>query len=300
MLDAVGQIERGWHVVRLEIAEHLADAAASLLADEGVTTLVTGVCETAPGTVVAGRAVLEAHVPGADAAGLAATLSRWLSSLATIEPAAGDARVRTDPLPAVDWDEVFRRHHRPISIGTHLLVAPPWEVPRAPGREVLVIEPGMAFGTGQHETTRTCLEEIETATASGTVRTALDVGTGTGVLATALSRLGVPFVVALDTDRSVIPLARSNLLRNRAGAVGLVAGGVPAVRGPFDLVVANLLADLLIAEAAALVAVLAPAGRLVISGVLDTQLDGVTAAFPGLRVAATRAAGPWRTVRLQR
>jgi ribosomal protein L11 methyltransferase len=300
MLAAVGQIERGWCVVRLELADHLADAAASLLADEGVTTLVTGVRDMTPGARVPRRAVLEAHVREASAPHLAETLSGWLTSLATIEPAARDARVTTDALPAVDWDAVFRRHHHPITIGARLLVAPPWDVPEAPGREVLVIQPGMAFGTGQHETTRTCLEEIEALAAPGTVRSALDVGTGSGVLAAALSRLGVPSVVALDTDRAVIPLARSNLIRNRAGAVVLVVGGVSAVRGPFDVVVANLLADLLIAEAAALVGVLAPGGRLVVSGVLDTQVDAVIAALPGLRLAASRLAGPWRTLRLQR
>ena len=86
---------------------------------------------------------------------LLAKLARWLDSLATIEPAAADVRIATAPLAPVDWEAAFRLHHRPLAIGHRLLVAPPWNVPDAPGREVLVIEPGMAFGTGQHETTRT-------------------------------------------------------------------------------------------------------------------------------------------------
>src|SRR4029077_2311524 len=151
-------------------------------------------------------------------------------------------------------------HHRPLVIGRRLLVAPPWDVPDAPDREVLVIEPGMAFGTAQHDTTRTCLEEIETAVAERQVRSALDVGTGSGVLAMALARLGVPRVVAFDLDAGVLPLARENLARNGAGAVLLAAGTVEAVRGRFDLVVANLLADALIDEASALAATVAPGG----------------------------------------
>jgi ribosomal protein L11 methyltransferase len=295
----VQAIDAGWQVVRVEIAEHLGDAAASFLADEGVTTLVTGVRDAAA-SPTPGRTTLEAHVPEARAATIADALARWLRSLAQIEPAAAVARVTTAPLPAVDWEAVFRRHHRPVVVGTRLLVAPPWDVPAAPGREVIVIEPGMAFGTGQHETTSTCLEEIEVAVAGGAVRWALDVGTGTGVLAAALARLGVPHVVALDTDPAVLSLARANLRRNRAGAVTLLAGGVDAVGGRFDLVVANLLADILVADARALAGAVAPGGRLVVSGLLDTQAAAVAAAFAGLRLTATRAAGPWRTLRLER
>jgi ribosomal protein L11 methyltransferase len=297
----VETIDRGWRVVRLEIAEHLADAAASFLADEGVTTLVTGVRDAAAdAAAMPERTVLEAHVPAARAGALAGGLARWLGSLAAIDPAATEARVTTTSLPALDWDAVFRAHHRPLAVGERLLVAPPWEVPAAAGREVLVIEPGMAFGTGQHDTTRTCLEEIEAAVASGSVRCALDVGTGTGVLATALARLGVPHVTALDTDVAVLPLARANLARNGAGAVSLVAGGVAAVRAQFDLVVANLLADILVADAEPLAMAVAPSGRLVVSGLLDTQADAVAVAFPAFRRTATRAAGPWRTLRLER
>jgi ribosomal protein L11 methyltransferase len=296
----VETIDRGWCAMRLEIAEHLVDAAASFLEDEGVTTLVTGVRELADPRGAPEHATLEAHVPETRATALAAALSRWLASLTAIEPAAAEARVTTAPLPALDWAAIFRNHHRPLAIGARLVVAPPWNVPHAPGREVLVVEPGMAFGTGQHETTRSCLEEIEAVVGGGSVRSALDVGTGTGVLAAALVRLGVPRVVALDTDAAVVPVARANLRRNRAGAVALLAGGVAAVQAQFDLVVANILADALIAEAGTLESVVAPSGQLVVSGVLDTQADAVVAAFPALRLSATRAAGPWRTLRLRR
>ncbi len=285
--------------MRVDVAEHLADAVASFLEDEGVPALVTAVRAAEVAAPPPGRTRLEAHVPPEQGPPLLEELSRWLRSLQGLEPAAADVRVETAPLPPLDWEAAFRRHHRPVTVGRRLLVAPPWDVPDAPGREVLVIEPGMAFGTGQHETTRTCLEEIESALAAGTVRSALDVGTGSGVLAAALARLGVPRVVALDCDTSVLPLARANLRRNGAPGPMLLAGRVAAVRACFDLVVANLLADILIDEAEALAAAVAPGGRLVISGLLDTQADAVAAAFP-LRVTATRAAGAWRTLRLER
>ena len=284
--------------MRVDVAEHLADALASFLEDEGVSALITEVQAADAAAPPPGRTLLEAHVEGERERPLVAALTRWLESLRTIEPAAADVRIATAPLAPVDWEAAFRLHHRPLAIGRRLLVAPPWDVTDAPGREVLVIEPGMAFGTGQHETTRTCLEEIEIAVAERGVRSALDVGTGSGVLAMALARLGVPRVVALDLDSRVLPLARENLVRNGAGAVMLAAGTAGAVRGRFDLVVANLLADVLIDEAPVLAATVAPGGRLIVSGILDTQTDTVAAASP-LRVTATRQAGPWRTLRLE-
>jgi ribosomal protein L11 methyltransferase len=289
-----------WRVVRLELAEHLVDAVSSFLVDEGVQSLVTGVRDLSAPAATPQPTTIEAHVTAGQAAALQSALERWLASLAEIEPAAGRVRITTGTLPPLDWEAVFRRHHRPLAIGERLLVAPPWDVPEAPGREVLVIEPGMAFGTGQHETTRTCLEEIEQAVAATPVRSAFDVGTGSGVLATALARLGVPRVVALDSDVDILPLARANLLRNHARSVTLLGGHIAAVRARFDFVVANLLADTLIAEAGALTAAVGPRGRLVVSGVLDVQAASVAQAFDGLRLTATRAAGPWRTLRLER
>jgi len=101
-------------------------------------------------------------------------------------------------------------------------------------------------------------------------------------------------------DPAVLPLARTLLDQNGASRVKLFGGVAAGVRGRFDLVVANILADTLVAEARALDAVTAPGGRLVVSGLLAHQVDRVVAAFPGWRLAATRAEDPWRTLRLER
>jgi ribosomal protein L11 methyltransferase len=192
---------------------------------------------------------------------------------------------------------VFRKHHRPLAVGARLLVAPPWDVPAAPGREVIVIEPAMAFGTGQHATTRTCLEELEAVLATCRVQSVLDVGTGTGILAVAAARLGVPRVVAIDLDPATLPAAQDARIRNCVPNVLLAAGGLAAVRGRYDLVLANLLADTLVAEAAALMAHTAPGGSVIASGILADQVDAVAAAFVPWPLARTRADGPWRTLR---
>ena len=284
-----------WITLRVEVAAEIADAVANFLIEAGAS----GVLTEADGTD-ATRTRLEAPVPAAAGPQAVTALERYLASLGELVPAARGATLATQPVPEVDWDALWRRHHRPVAVGRRLLVAPPWDVPRAPGREVLVIEPGMAFGTGQHATTRGCLEAIESAVEAGGVRSALDVGTGSGVLAIALARLGVERVVALDVDRAVVPLARANLALNGAARVALLAGPLAALRGRFDLVVANLLAEAIVAEAGALAGAVTPRGRLVLSGLLAEQLPAVHAAHPGWRVVETRAEAGWRTLTLRR
>lgn len=286
--------DTAWTALRVDVAADAGDAVVNFLVERGANGVLTE-------NVGDGQRVrLEAHVPSADGSALADAVRAYLHELARLDAAWTAGPVETSPVPATDWESVYRAHHRPLAIGERLLIAPPWDVPDAPGREVLVIEPGMAFGTGQHATTRTCLETIEALVVGGGVASALDVGTGSGVLAAALARLGVPHVVALDVDVAVLPTARENLATNGAGRVALFAGTVGAVRGAFDLVVANILADTLVAEASALTAVVAAGGHLVLSGLLAEQAERVCAAFPGWRLAATRADDPWRTLHLMR
>ena len=293
----VAAVDTAWIALRVEVAAPAADAVVNFLVERGATGVLTEDVAAPDGAL---RTRLEAHVPSAVGDGLAGAVRAYLHELSLLDAAWTASQVDLAPVPTVDWEQVFRAHHAPLAVGGRLLIAPPWEVPDAAGREVLVIEPGMAFGTGQHATTRTCLEEIEAIVLAGGIATALDVGTGSGILAIALARLGVPRVVALDVDAAVLPLARENLDRNRAGHVALLAGAVAAVRARFDLVVANILADTLIEEATALAGAVAPGGRLVLSGLLAEQVTRVLAAFPGWRSTGERADDPWRTLRLER
>lgn len=276
-----------WVVLSVDVPPAMAEAVVALLETAGVPGVVREASEGRPG-----RTRVEAHVPGDDAVRVRETLAGLLG---------GDgAPIVTAPVAEVDWSALARRHHRAQAIGRRLLVAPPWEVPPRGERELLVIEPGMAFGTGQHATTRGCLEAIETLLATGQVRTALDVGTGSGILALALSRLGVPRVVACDLDRAVLPIARATLAQNGARGVVLVAGTAAAFRGRFDLVVANLVADALVAEAHALAARVAAGGHLVVSGLLRDQAAAARVAYPGWRAVDERGDDEWCTLVLRR
>lgn len=292
--------DAAWVALRVELPEEIAEAVANYLIEEGAPAVVTGDQDVEAPLPPAGQVRLEAHVPAADGERVVQGLRRYLASLAALDARLGPSAISTAPVPPTDWTDVYRRHHRPVAVGRRLLVAPPWDVPEAPGREVIVIEPGMAFGTGQHATTRGCLEAIEEALAAGPVASALDVGTGSGVLAIALTRLGVGRVVACDVDPAVLAAARANLARNGAARVLLLAGGIGAVRGPCALVVANLLADALVAEARALARLVRPGGRLVVSGILAAQVDRVLAAYGGWRVIGEHAEEAWRTLTLVR
>lgn len=284
--------EEQWTAVRIELPEPAADAISSFLFDEGIAAIVEAEGRT-------GRQLFELQLREDDASRLLATLTPYVDALLTLDPGLGPIDVTSAALPATDWQALFRDHHRPVAVGRRLLVAPPWAVPEAAGREVIVIEPAMAFGTGQHATTRACLEEIEAALDEGRVASALDVGTGSGVLAAAAARLGVARVVALDLDPTAVAAARETVARNAPRAVSLLVGGVEAVRGRFDLVLANLLADVLVAESGELRSRVAPGGRLVVSGILADQAPAVAAAFAPWRVTHARAEGSWRTLRLE-
>lgn len=180
-----------------------------------------------------------------------------------------------------DWIQEWKKEWQPVEVG-RIVIAPPWsEIRAAKDRVIIRIEPGMAFGTGTHETTRLCLKAIMRFFKGGSF---LDVGTGTGILAIAAARLFPDArVVACDTDAAALEIARENARLNglaeriefRAGSVADVAAGSEAGTSiaSADFVCANLTADVISALLPALIS--ASCGRLVLSGILDTQLDAI-------------------------
>jgi ribosomal protein L11 methyltransferase len=137
-------------------------------------------------------------------------LDGYLADLRALAVPVGPGGVEVGRLPSEAWADAWRAYFQPLSIGRRLLVAPPWEVPDGPGedRRLVLIEPGRAFGTGSHATTRGCLELLERALDRRPVAHVLDVGTGSGILAIAAAALGVPAVDALDIDPDAVSAAR--------------------------------------------------------------------------------------------
>ncbi|HEV7891215.1 MAG TPA: 50S ribosomal protein L11 methyltransferase [Pyrinomonadaceae bacterium] len=173
-----------------------------------------------------------------------------------------------------DWLAEWKSGWRPVYVG-RFVVAPPWsEVKEAHDRLVIRVEPGMAFGTGTHETTRLCLAAIEKHFRGGSF---LDVGTGTGILAIAAAMLAPSArVEACDTDALAVSVAEENArLNGVAGRISFRVGSVDDSTSSADVVCANLTADVILPLLPALTA--ATCGRLILSGILDTQAEQVRA-----------------------
>ena len=250
-------------------------------ASEGLTNFVwelgaLGVVEEEP---AGGAPRLRAFfAEAADTAILSARVDAYLAALDALGFRGGRPS-RVAPLVDEDWAEAWRAHFAPFPVGDRLVVAPPWETPRPAGREVLTIEPGRAFGTGQHGSTAGCLLLLEAIAASAPPARALDLGTGSGILAIAAARLGVGHVRAVDTDPDAVASAAANVERNGLGRQirCAVADAATIAIEPFPLVMANLLSAAHRALAARYADLVAADGILVLGGLLDGEADGVAA-----------------------
>jgi ribosomal protein L11 methyltransferase len=217
------------------------------------------------------RAVVKTFIPVADVEARA-RVEEGLWHLGRIVELP-EATVRT--LAQANWAEAWKAHYAPQRIGRHIVVVPSWaETPALePGDFVIRLDPGMAFGTGLHPTTRLCLTALEAVVQTGA--SVLDVGTGSGILLIGAARLGAERLVGCDTDPGAIQVATTNAAANDVAAE-LVAGPLDRVAPEtFDVVVANILAGVITALAPALAARLRPGGRLIVSGILDDQAAAV-------------------------
>jgi ribosomal protein L11 methyltransferase len=193
-----------------------------------------------------------------------------------------------------DWNESWKKRFVPIDVGRSLSILPPWENASA-GRIPLIIDPGMAFGTGHHETTKTCLMLIERYAGGGTF---LDVGTGTGVLAIAASSLGFTHVVGVDIDPLAVDAAIRNAELNHLTNIGIKEGSISDVNGTFDMIAANLMSEVLIGVAPEIASHLKKPGIAILSGMLVGQEDGVITAMEtvGLLLVEKHYDGRWVSV----
>jgi ribosomal protein L11 methyltransferase len=194
----------------------------------------------------------------------------------------------------VDWVARFREGFHAFRAGC-FLIAPAWDLPASPG--TLVVDPGRAFGTGTHETTRLCLAALEGLAARRRLGRTLDLGAGTGLLAVAAVRLGASFVCASDLDREANHASSHHARLNGVRLAVVRANGGRGFRaGSFDLVLANLMALLLVDRASEIRALLAPGGALVLSGLLLDDVPFVREAFEAGRDAEGPGCGQPRVI----
>ena len=186
--------------------------------------------------------------------------------------------VSASEITDLGWAEKWKEHFKPQRVGRRITVRPSWEPYRAgPGEVVLIVDPGQAFGTGTHETTRMCLRLIERLFSSRlSPRRVLDFGTGTGILGIAAARLGAEETLGTDIDPKAVETANENARINgvsdrfRAKNIPL-----PSIRQRFDLIAANILAEILVDRKREIASLCTPEGHLILSGILSEKGDWV-------------------------
>ncbi|MCU0783385.1 MAG: 50S ribosomal protein L11 methyltransferase [Verrucomicrobia bacterium] len=255
-------------------------------AETGVTT-VSVYSTTAPKNLAATKAALR----------------RGLTEIKTCGLNVGSAKVSARQIRRENWAESWKRHFKPIEVGNALLIKPSWSKRRArKGQAVVVLDPGLSFGTGHHPTTSFCLHELTRGCARPQSQAFLDLGTGSGILAIVAAKLGYSPVHALDFDPESVRVARANARLNHVSQkIRLAHQDLtrlplrPAQR--YDLICANLISTLLVVERRRIVRRLKPGGRLVVAGILKSEFDLVTLALTatGLRLVASKVEKEWRS-----
>ena len=296
-----------------ELLSRIFATSASAYTDiETRTTTAAVFCERHPPELQAKREALRAGLQRIKSCGLDV----------------GTGRILIRKLPRQDWAESWKRHFKAIEIGNALLIKPSWSKRRARGGQaVVVLDPGLSFGTGQHPTTEFCLRELErgrspsaaresgsnrnfqrTTTTSQPAapgdrsRSFLDIGTGSGILAIAAAKLGYSPVCALDFDPDAVRVALSNARTNGVNSkIRITRADVTKLsgrlRGSYDVVCANLISTLLIAERRTIAALVKPGGLLVLAGILKSEFHEVQAGYEalGLRLVASKTDKEWRS-----
>ena len=255
-------------------------------------------------------AIVRAYLPGLDPAGVRGAIVEATTALGHLQVFGlrpiGELTMRL--VREADWAEAWKSHFPVLRVGRRLVIRPTWRRHRRlPDDVVLSLDPGLAFGTGLHPTTRLCLAALETladegrlASGAGTGKSGsarvLDVGCGSGILAIAAGKLGARDLLGVDTDPIAVESTLANArLNGLARRIHVRQGSVPTGERPFDVVLANLIASLLVQLAPDLRGELAPGGHILASGIFRDREGDVVAAFraAGLEMGRRWAEEDW-------
>ena len=292
----MGEPARYWEL-RLTVAGDTSDALTNFLWEAGALGVIE---EELPGAKPEVRAFFpETAVP----ATLAEHVTAYAGSLAALGYTV-PGRPQVAVLEDTGWADAWREHFRPRAIGRRFVVTPPWETPEPHDRIALIIEPGRAFGTGHHGSTAGCLEAIERLAIPDAPASAIDLGTGSGILAVALARLGTGRILAVDEDPDATAAAAANAARNDVSAriECLVADVAMLAAPPAPLVLANILTTAHRRLAAHYGTLVTPHGVLVLGGILEGEAVDVEHALRdvGWAVADTIRCEGWATLVFRR
>jgi ribosomal protein L11 methyltransferase len=278
-----------WNLIALRVAREAEEIVSALLFDLGTTGVVT--LEEDERAVKLG-AYFDGSVEAREIVeAIDAELARAGKRDELVE-------ISVSEIADQDWMQKWKEGFEAVEIGHRLIVAPSWKLPAGDDERVVIrIDPGMAFGTGTHETTRLCLEALEKRWRGNTL---LDVGTGTGILAIAAAKLAPESrITAIDIDPIAVEVARENAEINDAANLDIFAGQPKDCRDQkFDVVVANLTAEVIIDLADDLVACVSDSGLIILSGILMSLAASVERRLieSGLEIMERSEAGEWAAI----
>jgi len=219
---------------------------------------------------------------------------RFVASLSELFPEGMVGEVETSETREADWQR-WKEFFKPVSVSNRIVIKPTWEPYEPEGGEVIVeIDPGMAFGTGTHETTRLCCVLLDKTIRGG--EDLLDVGTGTGILAIAAAKLGVGKIDAIDIDEPSVVISKENAeLNGVLSKMNISSTPLEELSGQYNIVVANILAEPLVEMSADISIRLAEGGWLILSGILREKADRVVSTYEGkgLRLEERLEEGDW-------
>lgn len=233
-------------------------------------------------------------------------LHHFLNHLAGQFPQDSPITTSEEFIEEEDWGKTWKAHFKPIRLSKRIVIKPSWEDYESANTDDIVIDidPGMAFGTGHHASTRLALELLEQCYEKNGPQTVLDVGTGTAILGLACSLLGAHSVLGIDNDQDAVAAARENIKRNKLEKIMTVQESTSAQQsGSYQLILANITHDTLVELAPDLKNLLQPSGSLILAGILrGEQADSIKKIYTrlGLSFAAERGQEEWAAFRFIR
>lgn len=281
-----------WLQIRFQVDQSLAESLLSALDDTGALSVTVRAADDElrlqagiEETTLWQRNEITAMYP--ESTDVERVLSQLRAELQTEPPPP-----RVDVLADADWAAAWKAHYRPLAVGRNLWVCPSWLIPPEPQAVNILLDPGMAFGTGDHPTTALCLEWLAEQTLSE--RRVIDYGCGSGILSIAALKLGAARAIGVDIDPQALIVSRENAAKNGVDArLSLYAPEALPATTQADIVIANILARPLIELAPRLRSLVAGGGALVLTGLLCQQADEVRAAYePEFRFDSRRR-GEW-------
>jgi ribosomal protein L11 methyltransferase len=262
--------DTAWTRLTIKVPSTLEDPLADFLS----TLTGRGVCihEADSGSTI------EAYISPEQRQDHLLRINNLLESFVHMKALDREFKLQQEEVPEEDWMEVFRSQHTTVRVSDRLLIRPTWCDPTGNGE--IVLDPGLAFGTGSHPSTRMCLVLLDSVVSNPAPERMLDLGTGSGILAIAGARLGIRDVFAVDIDPVAVHVTKENAQKNDVGnLIRTAEGSIDQAEGLFDIITANIAAGPLERLAPQIAKHVKPGGHLILSGILEEEIKPVVNAF---------------------